>query len=177
MNPSRRKLLALGGSSLAALVVPLSLRAQTVALIEMRGTARGEHVWFSPMGIAVVPSTTLRFVNRDPANSHTATCYHPLILERGLRIPARATPFDSDFLLPGESFEVTLDVPGVYDFYCQPHEHAGMVGRIVVGKPGVDAGWQDAAPITDDLPEPAATAFPAVQMIIDQGQVMPKDAE
>ncbi|MGK8236557.1 plastocyanin/azurin family copper-binding protein [Roseovarius sp. MS2] len=26
-----------------------------------------------------------------------------------------------------ESFEVTLEVPGVHDYYCLPHEMAGMV--------------------------------------------------
>ena len=35
--------------------------------------------------------------------------------------------------MPGEAFEVMLTEPGVYDYYCVPHEHAGMVGRIVVG--------------------------------------------
>lgn len=174
MNPSRRKLLAMGGGGLATLALPVRLAAQTVSLIEMKGTARGEHVWFSPMGIAVAVGTTLRFVNRDPANSHTTTCYHPSLLDRALRIPAAATPWDSDFLLPEESFEVTLDVPGVYDFYCQPHEHAGMVGRIVVGRPEVDAGWQGAAAMSDDVPEAARSAFPDVQMIIDLGQVMPE---
>ena len=30
---------------------------------------------------------------------------------------------------------MTFTVEGVYDYYCVPHEHAGMVGRIVVGTP------------------------------------------
>ena len=49
---------------------------------------------------------------------------------------------------------MTLDRPGVYDYYCQPHEMAGMVGRIVVGEPR-DAGWEDAASDAGDLPEMA----------------------
>ena len=36
---------------------------------------------------------------------------------------------------PGDRFEVTLTVPGVYDYFCTPHEAAGMVGRIIVGQP------------------------------------------
>ncbi len=176
MKPSRRNILALGGSGLAALALPTLLGAETVVEIEMKGSARGEHVWFSPMGLAVPPGTTLRFVNHDPGNSHTATSYHPSILDRALRIPADAAPWDSDLLLPNQSFEVTLTVPGVYDFYCQPHEHAGMVGRIIVGLPDVDPGWQDAAAVSDDLPEAARTAFPAVQKIIALGRVMPEVA-
>ena len=29
-----------------------------------------------------------------------------------------------------------LTVEGVYDYFCAPHEMAGMVGRIIVGRPG-----------------------------------------
>lgn len=173
MKPARRHFLILGGGSLVALAAPLQVRASPVALIEMKGTRRGEHVWFTPQGLAVAPGTLLRFVNRDPGNSHTSTAYHPAIFDRQLRIPVGADPWDSGILLPDEAFEVTLTVPGVYDFYCQPHEHAGMVGRIVVGRPGVDAGWQDAAPPSDDLPEPARTGFPSVAAILAQGQVLP----
>jgi plastocyanin len=36
----------------------------------------------------------------------------------------------------GDRFAVTLTVEGVYDYYCMPHEAAGMVGRLVVGTPG-----------------------------------------
>jgi len=36
-------------------------------------------------------------------------------------------------LQPGEHFDLTLSVPGVYDYFCAPHEQAGMVGRLVVG--------------------------------------------
>jgi len=174
MIPARRQFLIMGGGSLVALAAPLQVHASPVAVIEMKGTTRGEHVWFTPQGLAVAAGTLLHFINRDPANSHTATAYHPAVLGRQMRIPAGAEPWDSDFLLPDEAFEVTLTVPGVYDFYCQPHEHAGMVGRIVVGRPGVDAGWQDAAPPSDDLPEPARTGFPSVKVILAQGQVLPQ---
>lgn len=136
----------------------------------MSGTSRGEHVWFRPQGLAVSPGTTLRFVNRDPGNSHTATAYHPDLFDRPRRIPEGATPWDSGFLLPDETFEVTLEEPGVYDYYCLPHEMAGMVGRIVVGEPG-DAGWEDEAADRGDLPEAALAAFPPIEDILAAGRV------
>lgn len=176
MTPGRRQFLVLGGGALAALSAPSLLRAAPVAVIETKGTARGEHVWFAPIGLAVDPGTMIRFVNRDPGNSHTATAYHPQVFDRQLRIPATAAPWDSDLLLPDESFEVILDRPGVYDYYCQPHEHAGMVGRIVVGRPGRDADWQGPANSSDDLPEVALAAFPSVEDILAQGQVMQERA-
>ena len=136
----------------------------------MRGTARGERIWFSPRGLAVAPGTTLRFVNNDPGNSHTATAYHPANHDRARRIPAAAAPWDSDFLLPGDTFEVTLKVPGVYDYFCIPHEMAAMVGRIVVGRPG-DPGWEGPAPATDDILPEALAALPEVGDILTSGHV------
>src|SRR5574341_2040241 len=73
----------------------------------------------------------------SPGNPHTTTAYHPRNANHSLRIPQAATPWDSGFLLnPGDRFEVTLTVEGVYDYFCLPHEAGGMVGRIVVGVPG-----------------------------------------
>lgn len=175
MNLTRRHTLVLGGGGLAALAAPSPARASDVVVIEMRGTERGEKVWFVPQGLAVTAGTTLRFVNHDPANSHTTTAYHPATYDRQQRIPDGADPWDSDLLLPDESFEVTLTHPGVYDYYCLPHEHAGMVGRIVVGRPG-DEGWQGPAAPSDDLPEEALNGFPDVEDILAAGRVMPAGA-
>lgn len=136
----------------------------------MSGTARGEHVWFRPQGLAVSPGTTLRFVNRDPGNSHTATAYHPDLFDRPRRIPEGATSWDSGFLLPDETFEVTLEELGVYDYYCLPHEIAGMVGRIVVGQPS-DASWEDVSTNSGDMPKAALAAFPSVEDILASGRV------
>lgn len=170
MSVARRQFLALGGGLGAALFLPRGLRAATTEVIEMRGTARGEQVWFTPRGLAVPIGTVLHFVNSDRGNSHTTTAYHPDIYDRARRIPALATPWDSDFLLPDESFEVTLTVPGVYDYYCIPHEMAGMVGRIVVGQPG-DAGWEGPSADTDDISPEALAALPSVDDILAQGRI------
>lgn len=171
---TRRHILVAGGGGLATLAIPSLLRAQQVEVIEMRGTARGERIWYNPIGLAIAPGTALRFVNRDPVNSHTATAYHPELFDQPARIPDGAAPWNSDFLLPDESFEVTLEVPGVYDYYCLPHEMAGMVGRIVVGRPS-DVGWQPVAQDTDDLPEAALRAFPTVEAILDQSRIDPEE--
>ncbi len=167
---TRRQLLALGGGLSAALLLPPSLRAATTELIEMRGTARGERIWFSPRGLAVLPGTTVRFVNRDEGNSHTATTYHPDNFGRLRRIPANAEPWDTGFLLPGDSAEVVLKTPGVYDYYCIPHEMAAMVGRIVVGKPG-DPGWEEPLPATDDVSAEVLTALPPVAEILTRRRI------
>lgn len=91
-----------------------------------------------------------------------------------LRIPERAEPWDSGFLVnPGSHFEVTLTVPGVYDYFCAPHEAAGMVGRIVVGRPvgpgGLPFDYFKGRPGTGGwklVPRAAQEAFPSVNDIM-----------
>lgn len=173
--PTRRTALIMGGGLLATIVAPRLALARDPGTIEMAGTARGEHVWFSPIGLAVAPGTRLRFVNRDGGNSHTATTYHPANHDRPLRIPEGAEPWDSGYLMPDEQFEVTLSVPGVYDYYCLPHEMAGMVGRIVVGTPSTP-GWQPASDAAGDIPEAALAAFPAVEAILRDGRINREEA-
>ena len=34
----------------------------------------------------------------------------------------------------GETFEVTFEVPGTYNYFCIPHEKAGMVGEFTVAE-------------------------------------------
>lgn len=173
MRPSRRMVLTLGSGALATLTMSVRVTAAPTEIIEMRGTARGERIWFSPRGLAVAPGTTIRFVNRDPGNSHTTTAYHPDILDRKRRIPEGAQPWDSDFLLPDDSFNVLLTVPGVYDYYCLPHEMAGMVGRIVVGRPD-DAGWEGPSADMEDVITDALTMFPPVAEILQRGRIDPE---
>ncbi len=173
MKSSRRMILTLGGGALATLTMTTRIAAAPSETIEMRGTERGERIWFSPRGLVVAPGATIRFVNRDPGNSHTATTYHPAIFDRLRRIPAGAEPWDSDFLLPGDSFEITLMVPGVYDYYCQPHEMVGMAGRIVVGQPD-DPGWEGASTDVEDVMPEVLASLPAVEDILRLGRVDPE---
>ena len=169
----RRDMLKSGGGILAALLfTPAIARAGPVAEIVMQGRPDGSHVWYEPWGLRVKPGTTIRWTNADQGNSHTATAYHPALGGRPLRMPEGAEPWDSDYLLPGESFTVRLDIEGVYDYFCVPHEHAGMVGRIVVGTP--EAGAARAYPAGSGetaLPAAALEGFPAVADILASGHV------
>ena len=170
MRPARRDLLA---GAAALLSAPRRLRAELLRApllleIAMQGRGDGARVWFDPAGLRVEPGQTVRWINREAGNVHTATAYHPENDGRPLRIPAAAAPWNSDYLMPGDAFEVALTVPGVYDYFCVPHEHAGMVGRLVVGDPG--AGAADAMP-AGDLPAVALAGFPSVEAILRLGAV------
>lgn len=178
MMLSRRQLLALGGGGIAALTTmgpagAADTAPAPVVEITMRGTSRGERVWFSPQGVAVAAGSMIRFTNQDAGNTHTSTAYHPDLYDRQLRIPSLAKPWDSDFIYPNQSYQITLTRPGVYDYYCLPHEMAAMVGRIVVGRPE-DTGWQGPAPDSPDLLPDVLAAFPSVALILSQGRVDPE---
>jgi plastocyanin len=167
--PSRRHILRIGGGFLASLLLPRPPLADESIEIRMQGNSDGSHVWFDPVGLRVRPGQTIRWINLDPGNSHTATAYHPKNFERPLRIPEGAEPWNSDYLLPDERFSVTLTVEGVYDFFCVPHEHAGMVGRIIVGRPSGRRPAEAAG--GQPIPEIALRAFPSVDEIMRRGIV------
>jgi plastocyanin len=172
---SRRAALQAGGLALAGLAAPACFcRAAAAAVVEiqLRSDALGARVWFDPIGLLIEPGQTVRWVNQ--ANVHTATAYHPDNDGHALRLPQGARPWDSGYLVePGDQFEVILTIEGVYDYFCAPHEMAGMVGRIVVGRPA-GPGTLPFDYFRDDpaaqhwraVPPAAQAAFPPIATIM-----------
>ena len=176
----RREVLQAGGLVLAGLAARALLRparAGGVIEIRLRSDRLGAHVWFDPIGVLIEPGQTVRWVNE--ANVHTSTAYHPANDGHALRIPEAAEPWDSGYLVePGDSFEATLNVPGVYDYFCAPHEIAGMVGRIIVGEPSgpgaLPFDYFEGDPAAQDwqpVPTAAQAAFPRIEAIMHAGIV------
>ncbi|MET3594706.1 plastocyanin [Mesorhizobium shonense] len=169
MMLTRRQVLGGGGGLVAALSLSSQVAwADDVVEIRMQGRDDGSQVWFDPIGILIKPGQTVRWTNLNSGNSHTTTAYSPANSDRPRRIPKTARPWDSGYLLPNESFSVTLTEQGTYDYYCVPHEHAGMVGRIIVGAPEAH-DWSEMVGADGDLPEAALRAFPNVEDIMTQG--------
>ena len=184
---TRRDLLTKGGVTLTGLALPGLVRprptgaggAGRVVEIRMRSDDRGADVWFDPIGVRIEPGQTVRWVMASPGNPHTTTAYHPRNGGHSRRIPEQAEPWDSGFLVnPGDRFEVTLTAEGVYDYFCLPHEHAGMVGRIVVGRPGGPGALpfeyftgRPEGRTWLPVPEAARAAFPRVEAIVARGIV------
>lgn len=165
---SRRNIMQIGGLLAAGRAFGMA-RAEAIPVeIVMMGNAEGSRVWFDPIGVLIRPGGTLRWTNRDPGNAHSSTAYHPSNDGHPLRMPPRAAAWNSDYLLPQQTFSLTLEVEGVYDYYCIPHEHSGMVGRIVVlaegsATPEADPGQ----PISELERDP----FPSVDAILRAGHV------
>lgn len=174
----RRDLLKAGGALLAGAALPVRrLRAAEALEVRLTSDRSGGHVAFDPVGLYVEPGQLVRWINM--ANVHTVTAYHPDNQKHPLRIPESAEPWDSGYLVePGARFERRFEVPGVYDYYCMPHEAAGMVGRLVVGEvsgPGslpFDYFRKGASP-RDWRPVPASARarFPDPARILRQGRV------
>jgi plastocyanin len=168
-----RRVLMGAGSLLAA---GLAWADSAAVEIRMRSDTDGGHVGFDPVGLLIQPGQTLRWTCE--ANYHTTAAYHPANLDHSLRIPRAATPWTSDILQPGEHFELTLTVPGVYDYFCAPHEQAGMVGRIIVGVasgPGsLPYDWFKGRPEAKDwlpVPDTARAVFPAIADIVRRNSI------
>lgn len=170
-NPCRRRIMQASGGLLLLALAPARLAlAGDVVEITMAGSGNGAHVWFNPRGILIKRGQTVRWVNRETGNVHTATAYHPNYQGKALRIPQGAKPWDSGYLLPGQSFSVTFDTPGVYDYFCLPHEHAGMVGRIIVEAPDAEAQARQQASDAI-LPAAARDGFVPVAQIMEAQKV------
>lgn len=148
--------------------------------VRMESDMSGAQVGFEPTGVFINPGQSIRWVNI--ANVHTVTAYHPDNAGRSLRIPKRAIPWDSGYLVePGVTFEVRFEVPGVYDYFCAPHEEAGMAGRIVVGEisgPGsLPFDYFTDLPEAENwrrVPDAVRTRLPGAADIVEQRFVSPK---
>jgi plastocyanin len=176
----RRKFLQAGGMMLVGLCPPAARRGAAAAdtvEIHTKSDPDGSVVGFDPIGLLIAPGQTVRWI--CDANVHTTTAYHPKNGHHSLRIPEGAEPWNSEFLMPGQHWEVRLTVEGVYDYFCAPHEIAGMVGRIIVGKavgPGTLPFDYFTAAHPDWLAVPAAAqaAFPSIQDILQKRAVPSK---
>ncbi|MGH7584208.1 MAG: plastocyanin/azurin family copper-binding protein [Burkholderiales bacterium] len=165
------------GALLAALLTASTAAAHTFD-VHVVMSKDGSQVYFDPIGLHIQPGDTVRWIQVN--GYHSVTAYHPSNGNHEQRIPEQAQPWDSTIMLgeypaKGSTFEHKFVLPGVYDYFCQPHEAAGMVGRIIVGAPGDGPGTRPFGYAPDKhwnpVPEAAQKAFPAIQLILEKGAV------
>ena len=146
--------------------------------IKLMMSEDGAKAYFDPVGVHIQPGDTVRWVQMH--DYHSVTAYHPANSNHELRIPDGAKPWNSDILLgqypaKGATFEHRFTVEGVYDFFCQPHEAAGMVGRIVVGRPGAGPGTRPFGYASEKkwnpVPHAAQKQFTSIAEIMRNGLV------
>ncbi|MDW8141618.1 MAG: plastocyanin/azurin family copper-binding protein, partial [Candidatus Bipolaricaulota bacterium] len=131
--------------------------------------------YFDPPGLTLRPGDRIIWILKENANGdgHTVTAYHPS-QDRPLRIPSEAAPWNSQLMTTlGQTFTQSFSVPGIYDYFCVPHEQQGMVGRIIVGEGialtpderGLPAAALSAIPTTAELQSAVGEAFNAIGLL------------
>ncbi|MBI1733312.1 MAG: hypothetical protein HYR49_11180 [Gammaproteobacteria bacterium] len=127
---SRRRTISMKLSSVMSILAALFLSgacitASAAETYEINAEARV----FNPDIVYIQPGDSVQWVNM-------AVGGHDSVSIEGL-IPEGAQPWRSQI---GENFGITPTVEGVYAYVCEPHIGFGMMGVIVVGKPGnIDA--------------------------------------
>ncbi|PSP63906.1 hypothetical protein BRC77_05375 [Halobacteriales archaeon QH_8_64_26] len=99
---------------------------------------------YEPKRIQVEAGTTVTFENIGNV-SHTVTAYEDKLPEGAEYFASGG--FDSEqvarnawfgkaggVISSNETYEQAFEVPGRYEYFCIPHEPAGMVGTVVVGQ-------------------------------------------
>ena len=75
---------------------------------------------FEPSSVSISTGDSIKFVNNKLAPHHAVFEGHDELSHPDLAFA------------PGESWEETFSAAGTYDYYCEPHRGAGMVGKVVV---------------------------------------------
>jgi len=75
---------------------------------------------FEPAEVSVAAGEPIHFINNVLPPHNVIVENHPELSHTGLAF------------VPGESFDITIDEPGDYTFWCDPHKGAGMIGHIHV---------------------------------------------
>ena len=115
----------IAGASVAAatLAVAVGANAATIKL----GGDNGE--------LAFVPGTTTVNKGEKIDFVNNAGFPHNIVFdEDGIPggVNADAISHEDYLNAPGQTVSNTFDTPGEYNFYCEPHQGAGMAGKIIV---------------------------------------------
>ena len=102
------------------LILGLGVGSTQAATVEVKlGTDAGM-LAFEPSTVNISAGDTVKFVNNKLAPHNAVFDGHEELSHTDLAFA------------PGESWEKTFSAAGTYDFYCEPHRGAGMVGSVVV---------------------------------------------
>lgn len=136
---TRRTLLRHGGSvlaigSIAGCLGNISGGGSSTTTVEMT-----DELVFDPETVRVSMGDTVRWRNVGEVE-HTVTAYEGRLPDEGEYFASGGSEseeaaqknLNDGLVAPGEQFEHTFDISGVYEYYCIPHESAGMVGTVKI---------------------------------------------
>jgi plastocyanin len=87
---------------------------------------------YSPAKVVIKVGQTVEWKNTSKI-AHTVTA-DPKLAKRkeSVLLPKDAKPFNSGTMQGNAVFRYTFTVPGLYRYFCIPHEMMGMVGEVEV---------------------------------------------
>ena len=89
---------------------------------------------FQPEELTINENDTVIWENKTDL-VHSVTCMEDQALKpEDVHLPAGAQPFNSGDVGPGKKYIHVFHQPGVYKYFCIPHEALGMRGKITVVK-------------------------------------------
>ncbi|WP_041391543.1 plastocyanin [Prochlorococcus marinus] len=102
------------------LVIAFGVSSVQAKTVEVKlGTDAGM-LAFEPSTVTISTGDTVKFVNNKLPPHNAVFEGHDELSHPDLAFA------------PGESWEETFSAAGTYDYYCEPHRGAGMVGKVVV---------------------------------------------
>ena len=102
------------------LVCTVGVASASAATVEVKLGADSGMLAFEPSSVTIKAGDTVKFVNNKMAPHNAVFEGHDEYSHADLAFS------------PGESWEETFSDAGTYDFYCEPHRGAGMVGQVIV---------------------------------------------
>ncbi len=102
------------------LAFTVGVASASAATVEVKLGADSGMLAFEPSSVTIKAGDTVKFVNNKMAPHNAVFEGHDEYSHSDLAFS------------PGESWEETFSDAGTYDFYCEPHRGAGMVGQVIV---------------------------------------------
>lgn len=102
------------------LVLGLGVASVNAATVEVKLGSDSGMLAFEPSTVTINAGDTVKFVNNKMAPHNAVFEGHDELSHSDLAFA------------PGESWEETFTTAGTYDYYCEPHRGAGMVGKVIV---------------------------------------------
>jgi plastocyanin len=132
IDRSKRPYVLLGSlvAALLAAAVTKSLAARPAIVIKMLDMPPS----FQPARTIVRAGDTVEWKNVGNQFHHVTNDPSAALKKNDVTNPPGTKPFDSGFLKPGETFNQTFSIPGIYRYTCAVHEAKGMNGEVVVQK-------------------------------------------
>ncbi len=109
-------------TAICALLLTLGISVSSVQAdtVEVKLGTESGMLAFEPSTININSGDSIKFINNKLAPHNAVFEGHDELSHSDLAFA------------PGESWTETFNAAGTYEFYCEPHRGAGMVGKVVV---------------------------------------------